>query len=316
MGDGQRVELTRGVITLAFGDDRYVRMATTLARSIKRNWPGMRVAVVTDRDRTFLDASFDDVIPLDPAIGRNLQQKLSLDAYSPYHETLFIDSDCIVVRNMDFVWSMFAGREFSTCGNVRADGEWMGASISKLTEELGLSGGLPVFNSGALYWRKGATAHRVFNTARQLIPRYAELGFGAFRQGFLVNDEPLIAIGMASAEQRPVPDDGLLMRTPLQLEGRIQIDSLKGYCRFVKAGQVVQPACVHFCGPHARFGYYKREARKINLSWRHPSCERLSSGICDVIYGPQTLLDHSAVWATLRGAKRLVARLTASAQPR
>lgn len=40
----------RGFITIAYGDLKYLRMGKALARSIRLNSPGSKLAVVTDSD--------------------------------------------------------------------------------------------------------------------------------------------------------------------------------------------------------------------------------------------------------------------------
>ena len=49
-------------------------------------------------------------------IGSGVRQKLFIDLYSPYQETLFIDSDCLVLGNLASFWTAFSGQIFGVPG--------------------------------------------------------------------------------------------------------------------------------------------------------------------------------------------------------
>lgn len=293
-------EPERGVLTLAFGSDRYVRMATNLALSIKRNWPDTPIAIVTDRVRADVDFAFDYVIPLDITVGRTLEQKLNLHRYSPFKETLYIDSDCLVVRDMSAVWLTFSGRDFATIGSMKAEGRWFGGDLAEVCANFGLPGGIAKFNGGLMYWRRGSKSAAVFETAQSLVPKYSGLGFESFRAGLALADEPLIGLAMALHGQEAVDDGGQLMWTPVDICGRMQIDVLHQICRFNKAGRTVTPACPHFCGPHAKFGYYRREQRKLRVAGNSGAGANLVSPVLNAIYSPLTVMDHGGVWRLVR----------------
>jgi hypothetical protein len=87
-----------GLLTMAFGAQRYMDQAIALARSIRRHMPGRRICLVTDREMA--DPLFDDVVTMDPIGIPGTILKIRLHQYSPYAETLFIDSDCIVFRDI------------------------------------------------------------------------------------------------------------------------------------------------------------------------------------------------------------------------
>ena len=88
-----------GVLTMAFGDERYVRQAENLALSLAHNMPSLPVSVITDRRS--VSELFDYAIRLDSSFGLGTVQKIYLDRYTPYSRTLFIDADSIVARPFD-----------------------------------------------------------------------------------------------------------------------------------------------------------------------------------------------------------------------
>ena len=81
-------------------------MAKGLGRSIRRNSPGTALAVVTNAPEEHF-SEFDEVIALNEDHGSGLCQTLFLDKYSPFEETLYVDSDCLSYNRTDKVWSKF-----------------------------------------------------------------------------------------------------------------------------------------------------------------------------------------------------------------
>jgi hypothetical protein len=93
----------KGTLTIAFGADRYLNMAETLALSLKRFSPNIPRALVTDMPDSSVCRHFNHVIPLDHRAPRDLRQKLYIDLYTPFRRTLFIDSDCITFEDLDYI---------------------------------------------------------------------------------------------------------------------------------------------------------------------------------------------------------------------
>ena len=86
-----------GFLTIAFGSDKYIRQAENLALSLRCNMPGYRIAIVTDRPD--VAPGFDIVIPMRKFDQAGVIHKLDIYDYSPFHETLYIDSDCIATKS-------------------------------------------------------------------------------------------------------------------------------------------------------------------------------------------------------------------------
>jgi hypothetical protein len=121
--------------------------------------------------------------------------------------------------------------------------------------------GLPKFNGGIYYFKKNLAASAVFETARGLIGRADELGFRSFRGGGLA-DEALYSVAMA-LHGIPLTDmapGG--MWTPLNASSPLEIDTVRGVCRFAKAGERVTPDIMHFTSMTDSFTYL-RECRRL-----------------------------------------------------
>lgn len=263
-----------GLLTMAFGADKYLRQAETLAMSIRRNMPGYKIAIVTDRADP--GPLFDIVVPMRPVLEAGTVLKTDMYDYSPFEETFFIDSDCVVAR--DFTPQLEEIRKFDftpIVGQYLKSGDhdlWLedvGAAIEAL-------GGTPFpkFNGGVYFFRKSEFAAQVFAEAAGLRLRAAELGIKDFdRSG--PGEETLIGLALSHLRVTKLYyDQGLLMRTPLNSKGPIVLDVLRGKCTFVKEGVRVSPAICHFCGEwigHRKYlaaGIALRTGKNPSVAWR------------------------------------------------
>jgi hypothetical protein len=283
----------RGILTLAHGEPRYYRMAKYLARSLDQHSRAFPRAIVTDSQDDALLGLYDRTVPLRADYGRGFAQKLFLDAYSPFEETLFIDADSLNVRNLQAVWHYFSSVSFSIMGVTIRDGHWY-ADVGRLLATLQLDH-FPYFNSGAIYFRDDDRSRAVFREARGLAAQYDQLGLARSRGE--AADEPLFAIGMARHGIEALEDGGAIMRTPIGMVGRMRINVLEGCCSFMKGAAHVAPAIAHFAGPWAEGFYYKRECLKLDLRAHTPLPGTVISLLADAC-GP-------VLWAWLEGRPRL-----------
>lgn len=276
-----------GVITLGFGARKYFNQAETMARSMRLHMPGIPLAIVTDREDP--GPHFDIAVPLVRERGMGVIQKIWLDEYSPFEETLFVDSDCIVVR--PFHDQLAALRQYSftpTCdaylGQEDQDSfyfEDLGRTMRALGIEL-----FPKFNGGLLFFRRGEVTSRIFQRARELAERHRELGLIAFDGGG-VADETLIGLALALEGMTDLYDcNGSLMRTPIGLSGMLEVDALSGECRFQKHGKAVSPAICHFAAPYAGYSQYRYNSFLV----RHPAVPAWLKSLVRIYYRAETRL--------------------------
>jgi hypothetical protein len=254
---------SRGIITLAFGKDRYINMAKALGRSLVLYDPTLPRAVVTDSKDPELKSLFPHFIPYRPEYGSNLRQKMHFDLYSPFEETLFIDSDCLVLRNLDRYWDAFAGLPFGVNGHsilgAGSEDEYM--DVAFILDHFSLTE-LPKFNGGAYYFTNSPQANAFFETARTVMANWKELRLKDFR-GDGPNDETVYSIAM-SIHKLTVTDTGEGgMWTPINSVGPIKLDVLKGDCRFRKAGRDLKPDIVHFATVWAETYPYRRDCLRL-----------------------------------------------------
>jgi hypothetical protein len=267
----------RGILSLAFGGDRYIEMAKTLARSLQLHAPQIPVALVTDSLDPELKTLFSELVALEPGYGTNVRQKLHLDSYSPFNETLYIDSDCIVLGDLNSIWSAFHGQDFAVAGHQtlkRGETDPF-LDVSFILDAFRLNG-LPKFNGGIYYFTKSSKALQVFSEGRRLLANSREFRFREFRQDG-PNDEAIFSVAMAVNGLRPIPINKGGMWTPIGSKGRIHLNVLRGSCRFVKYGQLVQPEIVHFAGRWAFCFEYRKASEQLRLLQLHANMSKMET---------------------------------------
>jgi hypothetical protein len=257
MRDGKR-----GILTFAFGRQKYVDMAKSLARSLMLHSPKELRAVVTDSKDPELRLLFDDVIPYRPEYGKNVRQKVYIDRYSPYEKTLFIDGDSLVVGELEPFWTTFAGQPFGVPGHTMLRrGDWDEyMEVDHVLHELGLVE-IPKFNGGTYYFDQSAEAEAFFSTAREILALSKELRLKDFR-GDGACDEAVFAITMALRGMTATDMGAGGMWTPIGATTPVTMDVGKGVCRFTKRDRPVAPEVMHFATWTDHY-VYRRECLRL-----------------------------------------------------
>ena len=241
-------------------------MAVNLAMSLKYKMPGSTIAVVTDSNDERLKKYFDIIIPINPDFGFALEQKLHIYEYSPFEETLYLDSDILIVRPFEFLFDIFKGQNVSTSGKKITDGRHWGMDIPFIMQKYDTKY-IIVLNGGLFYFIKSEKSLAIFRKVVALLKEYNQIGADLWREG-KIDDQPLFSIAMSIYGQEPIDDKGKGMRTPLGISGQFKMDILKGMCEFNKGNERVFPAIMHFGGECTKTFFYRREVRKLELGSR------------------------------------------------
>ncbi len=236
----------RAVLTLATGKKFYLDMAFNLARSFSLWHPGSDIEfyLVTDHDApTPLDLPFiRRVQKSSTEIARGFSSKLYLDQLAPAAKTLFIDSDCLCVRNLEGVFQRFAGEAVSVVGGMKSEGEWFGDIRSRCQRYRVAA--VPVFVGAVYYLEPSVTCTRVFESARLAEQEYDKAGFIRLRG--VPNEEPLISVGMAKEGCKPIADDGAVKADAMYWK-KAKMNLIKGQAEVAfQDGRKIRPAILHF----------------------------------------------------------------------
>lgn len=265
----------RAVLTIATGKPLYFQMAVNLARSflLWHRDSDINFFIATDADVPLPpDLKAVTIIKLKPGeLGSGFSTKLHLDKLAPAEQTLFVDSDCLCAGSLDGAFDKFEAWHVSVIGREETDGELFG-DIRKRCNAVGVAW-VPRFCGGMYYLKKGPVSARVFATARELEKRYDEIGMVRLRG--VPNEEPLVGLAMALADQHPIPEDGTIKAEPMFFSGRAELDVFRGFARLANVPgkprpypewnivTEARPAVVHFNCSFAEQPPYTTEALRL-----------------------------------------------------
>ncbi|MGY4626708.1 hypothetical protein [Bradyrhizobium sp. USDA 4486] len=252
-----------GIITIAIGHERYSQQVEILALSLRQNMPGVPLAVVTDNPRLADIAEF--IIPPLEGVPVGVLQKAYLDQYTPFGETLFIDSDCIVTRPFHDELAEIRRFEFSPAMERVTPRDGSDEYVLNLADTLTMVGGesFPKFNGGIYFFKDTPLASSVFGIAREIHRDYSAYGLKTFDKSG-PGEETIFALALAKLGLTELyHDGGRLMRTPTGLKGQIRIDPLGGGSSFERYDGKVTPAICHFAGPYIFCPEYRLAAYSL-----------------------------------------------------
>ncbi|MDV7212863.1 glycosyltransferase family protein [Azotobacter beijerinckii] len=199
----------QGYQLFAVGDNKYLQLAINCATSIKYRDKNRPIQLVTDNTSTLTRKSlkklFDTItIVSTDAFFCGPLIKLKMYEYAIYPETLFVDADCLLLKNdIDRYWSsLSSGYDVTTPGNYFSTGEWYKMRIERICEIAQIDKTLKM-NSGIFYFKKNETSKKLFTSA---ISAATELGnfTGHIHRGAGLPDEPYFGIAFAREKSRTV----------------------------------------------------------------------------------------------------------------
>ena len=195
--------LRRGFVTIATGSKHYYELAFNLLRSYRRNGGGAYpFAIIAEEENEY--TTFFDKVVLMPAPAHSYMDKLRLYECLPYDEVIFIDADCLVYGAIDEWWRYFEKAPDFCCfgrayDDLSTDKGWFRyEGMGKYREQIRF---VPSFSGGVYFLRKTPAAARVIRIAMEAAAHYRDYPFAIFHSPA---DEPVLALGMAVCDCRPV----------------------------------------------------------------------------------------------------------------
>lgn len=213
--------MPQGYLTLATGDRQFFDAAANLAISVQLNDTKRPISLLCD-DASKLKAEekklFDRIIVALPGtLSVGCSGKLDLPGFLPYSETMFLDSDCLIMKpDMDRHWEKLATQCFNVTGKIKKKGFWYTFAIADVCEALFLPY-MVRLNSGVMYFKKGAALDAFLETVTDLRENARDVLFVQHRDMTAqFADEPFWSAAMARMEMEPAKytkKDGTMMET-------------------------------------------------------------------------------------------------------
>ena len=159
---------TRGFVTLATGDEKYYRYAKNLLYSYRLHNVSLPFAILCDRENEYTK-EFDKVVVLENTTA-TYSDKFRVLVDSPYDETVFIESDCLVYHNLEEMFRLLSsGDDFTAFGVNDDDIKVWFSKPEQLKEKYGgLFSSIPVFNPGYFFVRKSELTQKIYRDTKEV----------------------------------------------------------------------------------------------------------------------------------------------------
>lgn len=261
----------RGFVTIATGDESYYKQAFNLLRSYRLFNHHLPFAIVCDRQNKYT-ADFDDVFLLGNA-QKNYLDKLSLLLDAPYDECVFIESDCIIYRNIEAFFDLLStATDFSCFGwNNGELSTWFSdpaEPISRFGEKIAA---IPIFNPGYFYIRQSTVCKKMYQDALEIADWIAENQIQGGKISLIckgtLRDDPLFSLSMRLNDCvcAAKPSVGKCIFLPRVKKLKI-ISLLKGELDVVQEREYTRCNLLHFSSRRSREeGLYLQQTTVLKM---------------------------------------------------
>lgn len=265
--------MTRGFVTVATGRDEYYKQALNMLHSFRLHNPNVPFAILCDQENEYT-REFDDVVVLEGAT-RSYRDKFRLLTDCPYDENIFIETDCLIYRNLGFFWNLLAKEwDFTSFGwNDGATETWVEskdcmagieATVNRKIEKY------PILNPGYLFIRTSDKTRKMFEDI-QVIEKYLIENWKDDNKLFVrgnLRDDPLFFMAMELNDMKcPVkPSVGKCLAVPSGYQ-YLSIDIAKGLldAKDKKGKEINNCSLLHFSAKKVREeGLYPWQVSVLN----------------------------------------------------
>ena len=153
--------MTRGFVIMAQGDD-YVKCATALRASIKRVMPKADVTIVTTGMLPYGDQA--------PNTNWKLQNDWQVYEASPYDETIKLEADIYIPRNIDHWWDVLSQNDVVVSSCIRNFKQEI--SDVRMYRRFIDDNTLPDAYNAITYFKKSDTAKQFFDIVRDVFENW------------------------------------------------------------------------------------------------------------------------------------------------
>ncbi len=239
-----------GILTSAIKSD-YLK-AIGLVLSLRVSNPGVPVAIVCPKNiRHLVEPYFSYVVDEDPNF-KGFEHKINVDRYSPFDETLFLDSDILVFRDVKPFLATWGQVPYAACGHYVSDGfSSFSLDIKKILKLLGKDKFVKIEGVGHGLFRK-PDCNSFFDKAREVTRNYRDYAGDA-----KYADEDAVSIVMTMMNYGPAPWGEFFSRYFNAKPGTMHMNGVKGECSFIHqdTGEKYSPCTMHFARDEAAFAY-------------------------------------------------------------
>ena len=257
----------KGILTMAYGEPRYLRQAINFAKSLIVTNPNTARAIITDSpENPKLKKYFHHLIPIRKEFGRGMVQKVFVYEYSPFEETLCIDADCFALRPFDDLWKAMSAKPYALFGQMLThNNEWF--NYIETYRKLLNKPAIPGVSGGVHYFNRSPQAQAIADRAMALAMDFRSIATQA-DVPIPPNDETCLSFAFAEAGIEPVDDSKLRRQIgPMQMmNAKVICDVPRHRFRCITSDAAYDSFIMHFYWDWDKGFHYDRETLKLNLA--------------------------------------------------
>jgi len=267
----------KGFLTLATGKDLYYILAHNLLLSYRyHSKDPMPFAILCDRENAWT-ADFDQTIVIDNPTY-SFMDKMRMTDLSPFDETIFIETDCLIYRDLNGLWDIF--KESPDIGLLGCTfpkdsdyGWWKHENLGELKDKVDYK----VICQGGLYYVRnyGKELPAIMETCKFIEDHYRSYHFAIFDD--ILEDETILCLAAAVHHIQPVTNwlnvfvyypEGIISKANIRT-GTLKAYWIRGDGRLNKKPYFVHFGTANTLSPTGGSLYYREVSRlKDNPDWR------------------------------------------------
>lgn len=258
--------MIKGFVTVATGKEWYYVLARNLLRSYRDNCKKpVRFAVIADKENEYTK-EFDDVVILkNPSCS--WMDKMEILKVCPYDENIFIDADCLIYKDINFLWEIFKEADDFSCFGEELP---LNSKEGWFTREAGKMYQIHFITHlhGIMYFvRPGSKIDKMYNLCQKIISDYDSIKFRAFND--VLADEPVFALAMAVMNFHPVErKPEYYCFVPFAKWVRTNYINRTVSFQNSKDGKVNNCCIVHWGHRNTKLAKYKSDSQKLNYYYK------------------------------------------------
>lgn len=263
----------RGFVTLAVGDEKYYKLAVNLLKSYKHNTKErFPFAIIADRENQYTRL-FDKTILLKDA-SCSYMDKLEMLNNPPFDENIFIDTDCLVYKDINKYWDYFSEyvAEGVTCFGkalpITSHEGWF--ELENIGEYKNKIKFIPQMHGGILFFKNDDLTKVIYKTVLSIAENYRRYRFKYFDNPA---DEPILALSMAVNNIKPIDlpqgeKEQVFLFYPTVRKAFIDMKMGKVSYKNGKGDLVEDVLLVHWQNINTEKPKYKIEVKKIDDNFK------------------------------------------------
>lgn len=253
----------RGYVTAAYGHKVYLEQALCLLLSYRFHQDENPFTLVTDEVLAKLcrelkyDTYFDKIIILGNDKLHHFEGKLHAALQTPYDDTIYFDSDCLLIKEPDTLWKELSLSDFCVPGGIYTGGTYAHINMTEWLKHNHISY-LPVFNAGV--FRYNHEGKKIVEAALDIMKHHEQYKLPQADGG--LNEQVALGIAMSQRKVMPLSYYNDLHFSFFNAQSVLRLDIYKKICRFKKERTWREPFIFHYT-PLYKAGYYYSNSRKV-----------------------------------------------------